>query len=205
MQSLGEFQTLALAKVRSPDFRERLTGLFHRFTLAEARDIVQATNRLRGGRDAVIEKGAVGEAVVAAAMHHYFGEYDGRGFFDFQYEYWGPHGIDERYPARTMDIVFIMPAKVPRGSVTFQVEAKNYSHMTLGHLTGKKLAPQIQKDIGYLNPKIPGHAPLIPVWWFLQGLNAEARYYLEVQGVRVVDFNGSPFRPELDGAFRTGP
>lgn len=33
------------------------------------------------------EKGAIGEAIVAAAVRHYFGRYDGTGHFDFQYPY----------------------------------------------------------------------------------------------------------------------
>jgi len=203
MRTLGDFQTLALADVRSPDFSQRLTRLFHHFTLTEAREIVEATNRLQGGRDAVVEKGAVGAAVVAAAMHHYFGEYDGPGFFDFQYEYWGSHGIDETYPVRTMDILFLMPAPgTKRGSITFQVEAKNYSNMTLSSLTNGNVSRQVQKDFGYLNPRIPGHAPVVPVWWFLQGLASNARNYLEVQGFRVVDFTRNPFQAELNHAFR---
>jgi hypothetical protein len=205
MQSLEDFKTLALADVRSTDFHERVTRLFHHFTLTEARDIVRLTNRLRGGRDAVIEKGAVGAAVVAAAMHSYFGEYDGRGFFDFQYQYWGSHGIDEQYPVRTMDIIFIMPTtENERGSITFQVEAKNYEDMTLSSLTSGNVFRQVQKDYGYLHPRIQQHAPVVPVWWFLQGLAPDARHFLEVQDFRVVDFMRSPFQPELFNAFLVG-
>jgi len=204
LQTLQDFQTLALADVRSPDFSERLRRLFDHFALAEAREIIQLTNRLRGGRDAVIEKGAVGAAVVAATMHHYFGQYDGRGFFDFQYQYWGAHGIDEKYPMRTMDIVFILPVG-PKRSITFQVEAKNYARMTLSSLTSGNVYRQVTKDFRYLNPVIRKDAPLIPVWWFLQGLASDARHFLEVQDFRVVDFTQEPFRPELFRAFRTGP
>jgi hypothetical protein len=205
MKTLEDFKTMALADVRSEVFGERLTRLFNNFTLPEAREIVELTNRFRGGRVAAVEKGAVGAAVVAAAMHHYYGQFDGRGFFDFQYEYWGPHGIDEKYPIRTMDIVFIMPATQPKGkSTTFQVEAKNYSDLTVSSLTNGNVFKQVQKDTGYLNPRLPKQVPLVPVWWFLQGLTAGARHFLEARDFRVIDFTRNPFRAELNRAFREG-
>jgi hypothetical protein len=205
MKTLEDFKTLALAEVRSPDFGERLMHLFNNFTLPEARDIVERTNRFRGGRHVAVEKGAVGAAVVAAAMHHYFGQFDGRGFFDFQYEYWGPHGIDEKYPIRTMDILFLKPAaQTNGGSITFQVEAKDYSSMTVSDLTNGNVFRQVKKDFGYLNPRRPKQVPLVPVWWFLQGLTVEARNFLEAQHFRVVDFTRTPFEPELNRAFREG-
>jgi hypothetical protein len=89
METLAEFQTRALAEVRLPELKEPLLRLFHRFALDDARSIVQLTNRLPGSRDGVIEKGAAGAAIVAAAMRHYYGQYDGTGMFDFQYHYWG--------------------------------------------------------------------------------------------------------------------
>jgi len=206
METLQEFQTRALAEVRSPDFHESIARLFDRFRLEDARALALATNRLRAGPVAAIEKGAAGAAIVAAAMHHYFGQYEGRGMFDFQYDYWGDRDPDARFPMRIMDIVFIMPTKrSTRGSVAFQIEAKNYSQVTVSTLTARKIGNQVQKDHLYLNPRIPGHAPLIPVWWFLQGLDAGARNHLEVQGFRVVDFMSDPFRSQLSRAFDVPP
>jgi hypothetical protein len=202
METLEEFQTRALSEVRSPDFRESIARLFDRFCLEDARALVLSTNRLRAGPTAAIEKGAAGAAIVAAAMRHYFGQYDGKGMFDFQYDYWGDRDPDARFPMRIMDIVFIMPTKRSiRGSVAFQVEAKNYGRVTLAALTRGNVETQIQKDKRYLNPRIRGHAPLVPVWWFLQSLDAGARNYLEVQGFRVVDFMSDPFRSQLSRAF----
>jgi hypothetical protein len=202
METLAEFQTRALSEVHSPDFRESLARLFGQFSLRDARALVQATNRLRGGPRAAIEKGATGAAIVAAAMRHYFGHHDGRGFFDFQYDYWGDRDPDARFPMRIMDIIFIMPtSRSTLRSVAFQVEAKNYSQVSLATLTSGPVATQIQKDNRYLNPRIRGHAPLVPVWWFLQGLDANARSYIEVQGFRVVDFMSDPFRSQLSRAF----
>jgi hypothetical protein len=203
MKTLEDFKTMALAEVRSPDLGERLTHLFNNFALPEAREIIERTNRFRPSHYAAVEKGAVGAAVVAAAMHHYFGQFDGRGFFDFQYEYWGPHGIDEKYPIRTMDILFLKP-QTNGGSITFQVEAKNYSSMTVSSLTNGNVYRQVKKDFGYLNPRRPKQVPLVPVWWFLQGLTVDARHFLEGQGFRVVDFSRTPFEPELNHAFREG-
>jgi hypothetical protein len=206
MDTLENFKTLALADVRSEVFGERLTHLFSHFTLADARDIVERTNRLPGDRDGVIEKGAVGAAVVAAAMHHYFGQYDGRGFFDFQYQYWGSHGIDAKYPSRTLDIFFLKPStQATGGSITFQVEAKNYSNLTLSSLTSGNVAKQVEKDLGYLKTGPTRKVPLVPVWWFLQGLTADARHFLVAQKFRVIDFTCDPFKAELDRAFRVGP
>jgi hypothetical protein len=206
MKTLENFKTLALADVRSEVFGERLTHLFNNFTLAEARDIVERTNRLPGGdRDAAIEKGAVGAAVVAAAMHHYFAQYDGRGFFDFQYQYWGSHGIEAKYPTRTLDIFFLKPStQATGGSITFQVEAKNYRDLTLSSLTSGNVARQVEKDLSYLKSSPTRKVPLVPVWWFLQGLTAEARHFLEAQEFRVIDFTCNPFEAELNHAFRAG-
>jgi hypothetical protein len=201
MKTLEDFKTLALAEVRSPDLGERLMHLFHNFSLPEAREIVEQTNHFRGGYRVAGQKGAVGAAVVAAAMHHYYGRFDGRGFFDFQYEYWGPHGIDDTYPIRTMDILFLKP-QTKGGCTTFQVEAKNYSNMTEADLKKGNVNLQVQKDLGYLNPRFGKKVPLVPVWWFLQGLTAGARHHLEAQRFRVVDFTCTPFVPELNHAFR---
>jgi hypothetical protein len=47
MKTLEDFKTMALADVRSPELGERLIHLFHNFTLSEAREIVERTNRFR--------------------------------------------------------------------------------------------------------------------------------------------------------------
>jgi hypothetical protein len=102
-----------------------------------------------------------------------------------------------------MDIVFIMPTKhSTRGSVAFQVEAKNYRRVTESTLANGNIGIQVEKDYKYSNPRIKGHAPLVPVWWFLQGLDDAARNHLEVKGFRVVDFMSNPFRAELSRAFQ---
>ena len=203
MKTLQEFQTRALSEVRLPELHDPLARLFDRFDLTEARSIVELTNRLPGTPAGAIEKGAAGTAVVAATIRHYYGKYDGKGFFDFQYPYWGDRGPDARFPTRQMDIVFLMPARRSRrGSVGFQIEAKNYQNMTRPTLTARSLARQIAKDRRYLNPRLPGHAPLVPVWWFLQGLAAEARAHLEAIDFRVVDFSSDPLPAQLSRAFR---
>jgi hypothetical protein len=203
METLAEFQARALAEVRLPELKDPLIRLFHRFVLDDARAIVQLTNRLPGSRDGVIEKGAAGAAVVAAAMRHYYGQYDGTGMFDFQYDYWGDRDPDARFPVRKMDIIFVMPTnQSTRGSVAFQVEAKNYRKVTASTLANGNIALQVQKDDKYANPWIKGHAPLVPVWWFLQGLDDAARNHLEAKGFRVIDFMTNPFRTELSRAFQ---
>lgn len=202
MKTLQDFQTRALADVRLPELHDPLARLFDRFDLTEARRIIALTNRLPPTPGGVIEKGAVGTAVVAATMRHYYGKYDGKGFFDFQYPYWGDRDPDARFPMRQMDIIFLLPTRrSSRGSVGFQIEAKNYQQMTRAKLAGK-VGEQIAKDTLYLNPKLPGHAPLIPVWWFLQGLAPDARVPLQENDFRIVDFSCDPLQSQLLHAFR---
>lgn len=203
MKTLQDFQTRALADVRLPELHDPLARLFDRFDLMEARRIIALTNRLPPTPRGAIEKGAAGTAVVAATMRHYYGNYDGKGFFDFQYPYWGDRDPDARFPMRQMDIIFLLPTRRSnRGSVGFQIEAKNYQHMTRPALIAGNVGAQVAKDTRYLNPRLPGHAPLIPVWWFLQGLAADARAYLQVRDFRIVDFSCDSLQSQLLHAFR---
>jgi hypothetical protein len=64
-------------------------------------------------------------------------------------------------------------------------------------------ARRIAGDKHYLNPLIGRDRPLIPVWWFLRGLEKSARYQLETLGFRVVDFTRDPFDAEIELAFAT--
>ena len=61
----------------------------------------------------------------------------------------------------------------------------------------------VLKDERYLNPRIRPDRPLIPVWWFLQGLNKSARHKFEAMRFRVVDFTRDPFAGEIEQAFAT--
>jgi hypothetical protein len=74
--------------------------------------------------------------------------------------------------------------------------------MTESTLERGNLARQRDKDYGYANPKIKSHAPVVPVWWFLQGLDRAARNLLEVDGFGVIDFMANPLETELFQAFQ---
>jgi hypothetical protein len=202
LETLTDFVALALANVQRPDLKDRIALLFDRFDIKEARSIIEASNRIPVNFRGNQEKGAVGEAVVAAAIRRYFGRYDGTGLFDFQYEYWGDRGPDARFPARKMDIIFLKPTG-PRSCTAFQIEAKNYQNVDTRTLNARHLSRQISKDKRYLNPRIAPERPLIPVWWFLQGLNKSARHKFEAMRFRVVDFTHDPFAAEIDRAFAT--
>jgi hypothetical protein len=202
IKTLADFVSLAIANVGRPDLKERIALLFDRFDIEEARSIIEDSNRIPANPRGNQEKGAVGEAVVAAAIRRYFGRYDGTGIFDFQYPYWGDHGPDATYPARTMDIIFLKPTG-PNSCTAFQIEAKNYQRVDTSTLKARHLAKQIAKDTRYLNPRIGPDRPLVPVWWFLQGLNKSARRKFEAMQFRVVDFTQNPFASEIDLAFAT--
>jgi hypothetical protein len=147
------------------------------------------------------EKGAIGEAIVAAAVRHYFGRYDGTGHFDFQYPYKGRMGPDAILNERTMDIIFYRPTG-HRSSTAFQIEAKNRQGVDAKTLNEPSISRQILKDLRYLNPVIGPDRPLIPVWWFLQGLDRSARYQLGAIRFRVVDFTAD-LDVEVHNAFAT--
>lgn len=203
IETLNDFMTLAIAKVQHPELKRRIVLLFDRFNLRDARQIIADSNRIPVNPRGNQEKGAVGEAVVAAAVRRYFGRYDGMGLFDFQYPYWGDRGPDANLPARTMDIIFLKPTG-PRSSLAFQIEAKNHQRVDATTLRIPHLAKQIAKDKHYLNPRIAPDRPLIPVWWFLQGLGKGARYEFEAIRFRVVDFTYDPFDEEIERAFAAG-
>jgi hypothetical protein len=82
-------------------------------------------------------------------------------------------------------------------------EAKNYQNVATGTLNARHLSRQISKDRRYLNPRIGAERPLIPVWWFLQGLNKSARNKYEVMRFRVVNFTHDPFATEIEQASAT--
>jgi hypothetical protein len=202
LETLEDFVALAIANVQHPDLKKRIAVLFNRFNIREARSIVEESNRIPANFRGNQEKGAVGEAVVAAAIRRYFGRYDGTGFFDFQYPYWGDRDPGAKFPVRTMDIIFLKPTG-PNSCIAFQIEAKNYQSVDAGTLNAPHLAKQIVKDERYLNPRIRPDRPLIPVWWFLQGLNKSARHKFEAMRFRVVDFTRDPFAGEIEQAFAT--
>ncbi|MBI1354666.1 MAG: hypothetical protein GC160_09990 [Acidobacteria bacterium] len=205
MAGLGElrsWQTEALLRIRTPERRENLRRLFEQFDLDDARALIEESNMLRHGLAAIQEKGAVGEAVVAATLHHFFATFEGRGDLMLQYELWAGRGVADRYPVRQMDILFLMRTpRSSRGSVAFLIEAKNYVRVTQSTLSSGHLAKQVDKDCKLLNPRIAGHAPVIPVWWFLQGCDPSARSHLEGLCFRVVDFMRDPLLHEMLPAF----
>jgi hypothetical protein len=202
MKTLHELKNKALAAIRHEHIQKELNELFEHFGMELAQKIIQRSNRvprdLRGNE----LKGAMGEAVVVAAMAASFGQYDGRGFFEGQYEMWMGRDLDASYPMRKMDILFIMPLP-GRRSVTFQVEVKNYGDIAGRSKVGSgAVQTQLDKDEGYLKPKIRHEQGIIPVWWFLQGIDQGARGALETRGIRVVDFT-KPLRHEVSMAFST--
>jgi len=201
MRTLQEFITAALQNVKREDMQQRLPRILEHWNLTEARQIIADSNRIPRGPIGMKEKGAIGEAVVAAAVRHYFGQYDGIGHFDFQYPYWGNRGPDATWSERTMDIILYLPAG-PGKSTAFQIEAKNRQGVDASALNGPSLGKQIEKDLRYLNPVIAPERPLIPVWWFLQGLDKAARNQLEAMKFRVVDFNAD-LDAEVHIAFAT--
>jgi hypothetical protein len=61
-KTLTGFVTLAITKVQHPELKKRIQLLFGRFKLREARQIIEASNRIPANLFGNQEKGAVGEA-----------------------------------------------------------------------------------------------------------------------------------------------
>lgn len=110
-------------------------------------------------------------------------------------------GPDAILNERTMDIIFYRPTG-HRSSTAFQIEAKNRQGVDAKTLNEPSISRQILKDLRYLNPVIGPDRPLIPVWWFLQGLDRSARYQLGAIRFRVVDFTAD-LDVEVHNAFAT--
>lgn len=202
MKTLHDLKNKALAPIYLKEIQEALINLFSQFGQKQAQRIIELSNRLPGDLRGNQLKGAVGEAIVVAAMTAYFGHYDGIGYFEGQYEMWMGRDLDAPHPMRKMDIVFIKPVSKGR-SVTFQVEIKN-SKEVIGKskLESGDLRVQVDKDEGYLKPTISYHQGIVPIWVFLQGTDQAARGFLEGKGIRVVDFRKN-LRHEIDQAFAT--
>jgi hypothetical protein len=187
---LEEFKERALQHIRSEGWRAQIAELFVHFDHARARTLIGRTNQFPStDLRYMVEKGAIGVAVNAAALLHHFGQLAGEGYLVCEYDLWGSKDVDARHGERVFDIGFLRPIGANR-SVMFNIESKNYE--TVGVQSLRKLSKQILYDTRRLNPR-RGLQPIVPVWTFMQGLDQGARLDLEARGFRVVDFT----RPDL--------
>lgn len=202
--SIVEFRTRALEHIQSEDLRALLPPLFERYHHGEAMALIDKTNRFpRGDLRYMKEKGAIGVAVFAAALLHHFGEVAALGDLSCEYELWGNRDAYALRGERIFDIFFLMPTSESRHrNVTFNIEIKNYADADTGTL--RDLSRQILYDAKRLAPR-GGQQPLIPVWTFMQGLDAGARLALEARDFRVIDFTKPRLLVEMRRAFQVPP